>query len=70
MVFEDTKHTIYTALIDEYKYSSINDWSEFVESLDVGIRFISNDDDEELVNDVYEITDEEKYFLAKIKYGI
>ena len=38
-------------------------WKDFIESLNLGVVCINSH------NDIYKITDEKKWFLAKIKYG-
>ena len=74
MEFEDT--LIYITFRKEFRnyigrpYRGIKEnpeYERFIDSLDLGIkwkRLLDNG------TDIYEITDEKKWFLTKIKYGI
>jgi hypothetical protein len=52
---------IYNILYYEYALSNINAWSKFIKSKDLGIMHF--------VDDEYEIIDEKKWLLSKLKYG-
>lgn len=54
---------VFDNLHDDY-FNSDLDWCEFVESKDLGIDCL------DWKNDVYIITDEKKWLINKIKYGI
>lgn len=51
---------IVDAFFEEYRFSML-DWKEFLNSKDLGIA---------LIDGWYTITDEKKWVLTKIKYGI
>jgi hypothetical protein len=51
---------IVDAFFEEYRFSML-DWKEFLNSKDLGIA---------LIDGWYTITDEKKWALTKIKYGI
>lgn len=67
MEFKDEKFVIHYAFIEDFKHSIIEEWTEYITSLDLGVHYTSTDDDE---IDSYLITDEKKWLLSKIKYGI
>lgn len=63
MEFEDedlSAEKIVDAFFEEYRFSML-DWKEFLNSKDLGIA---------LIDGWYTITDEKKWVLTKIKYGI
>ena len=65
MEFKDAN--IYFAL--RHEYAKVYDdymYKEFIDFLDIGIKNRLTSDG----TDMYEIIDEKKWFLAKIKYGI
>jgi hypothetical protein len=66
MVFKDKKYLIHLSLIEEYGKTdaSVVDWRHFISLKDLGIIVLSWERQE------YRITDEKKWTLAKIKYGI
>lgn len=75
MDFEDCNEVIYFCLRDLYHNSNfdkstpikVNDWSKFIEYMDIGI--VCNNADY-LRPSLYTIVDEKKWVLAKIKYGL
>ena len=67
MEFKDTNDRLYSALQDIYyncetRYSITLGWQGFVKEQDIGLQYLSYDR--------YKITDEKKWLLTKIKYGI
>ena len=66
MEFKDSYARLYDALFHEYSLSSFfkeGKYYLFVEYKDIGLKFSK-------AGGVYEIVDEKKWMLAKIKYGI
>jgi hypothetical protein len=64
--FKDINDLIYRTFRDEF-YSLSNDifsWHAFIEYKDIGINCINYH------SNYYIITDEKKWLLAKLKYGI
>jgi hypothetical protein len=60
--------------VDEYRLSDLL-YREFIESKDIGVITTIDDEQERIYGkdircDYYKIVDQEKFFLAKIKYGI
>lgn len=69
MRFEDKLGAIYRFFRKEYIASSFEYYAEFLESKDIGIIRI----DDYIRTDftyLYEIVDEKKWALSRIKYGI
>jgi hypothetical protein len=66
MVYYDEGRKVYSVFWFEYHTSNIFDWKEFIDLKDLGIRYIKRG----ISNDLYNVVDEKKWLLAKIKYGI
>ena len=70
MVYYDKGARIYSVFSIEYRTSNAFNngfgWKEFIDFKDLGIRHIKTGID----NDLYNVVDEKKWLLAKIKYGI
>ena len=71
-----TNSTIYSKLRDEYVFESsglnknnINKWSDFIEFKNLGIKVTSRLIKYDNGYFVYEIVDEKKWLINKIKYG-
>ena len=65
MVFKDSYFTLYDTLFHEYSLTSFfkdGRYTKFIKYKDIGVKYIECG--------VYEIVDEKKWMLAKIKYGI
>jgi hypothetical protein len=63
--FKDVNFELYDALFHEYSLTPFfkkGRWDHFVYYKDMGVKYIQTS--------VYEVVDEKKWMLAKIKYGI
>ena len=67
MEFEDKDFKIYRALQDEFHRFERDDYDSFLAMKDIGIKYIVK-----YISSFhhYEIVDNKKWILAKIKYGI
>lgn len=76
MFFYDQNDRIVKVFVDEfYQFQRKNLWTKsfqtFISEKDLGIVFVRVGDPEtEGIFDIYEVVDEKKWFLNKIKYGI
>ena len=65
MEFKDSYARLYNTLFHEYSLTSFfknGRYTEFLNYKDIGVKYIECG--------VYEVVDEKKWFLARIKYGI
>jgi hypothetical protein len=67
MEFEDRGFKVYRALQDEFRNYKNCDYVSFLAMKDIGIKYI---DKNISAFDHYEIIDEKKWLLAKIKYEL
>lgn len=57
-------YELFDAFRSEYIKKSYISFEQFVDSKDLGVSSV------DIVNDLYEVTDEKKWLLTRIKYGI
>lgn len=65
-----TNNQIYEQFKFEYRHSPIEPWKDFIIEKDIGVSTIGEEGRYAWEYDQYIITDEQKWFLVKIKYGI
>lgn len=68
MIFKDNNDRIYLTFDVDFALSSETLWSEFINSLDLGIHSTAKNNAYDV--NVYTIVDEKKWCLSRIKYGI
>ena len=55
---------------DYYKYSPNHPWKDFIIKQDIGIEVVTCVEQNYAWEFEYVVTDEKKWFLSKLKYGI
>ena len=71
MEFRDNKNVLIETFRMEFVYdSSTMIWKEFINNKDLGIRYIQDLVINKRWTKCYDVVDEKKWLLAKIKYGI
>lgn len=67
MVFDDANDIIYKNFGDEFYSSVVSDWHVFVLYKNLGLTYIGHSSNHRRR---YKIVDQNKWILARLKYGI
>lgn len=66
--YKDIRDKIYFCFLDEYHNCTLKiNWREFIRSKDIGIEDVTTDTQ---FGAKYQIVDEKKWLLTRLKYGI
>lgn len=71
MVFNDVDDIVYRTFVYDFHSHKLTKWKEYIQSKNLGIKHIENVFNSQtfLNSSIYEIVDQKKWLLAKIKYG-